>query len=339
MEAMAANSVDVIKRMKEITEVLKTPQDVLEAHGVTTAHIEGILDELQEHVECIDMANDLHSIGGLLPLIGYLKNSDASIRAKAAEVVTTIVQNNPKSQQLVMDASGLDPLLSNLSTDSDLTVRTKALGAISSLIRNNKFGVNAFKLANGYAALRDALRSDDIRLQRKSLNLIRYLIQENESDIGIVAELGFPKLMVHLASSDDSSVREAALGTLLEVAWCPILASGTSSFDEATKLKLKPILQHRIDNISSMDADDLRTAREERQLLDSLWSICYDEPSSLRDKGLLVLPGEETLEQPPDVVGKLFEPPLRGRAAINPPQPLATEMKTESPLLLGPPGP
>lgn len=339
MEAMSANSVDVIKRMKEITEVMKTPQDVLEAHGVTTADIEGILDELQEHVECIDMANDLHSIGGLHPLIGYLKNSDASIRAKAAEVVTTIVQNNPKSQQLVMEASGLDPLLSNLSTDSDVTVRSKALGAISSLIRNNKSGVNAFKLANGYAALRDALRSDDTRFQRKALNLIHYLIQENKSDISAVTELGFPRLMVHLASSDDSSVREAALGTLLELAWGPTSEGGTSAFDEATKLKLKQILQHRIDDISSMDADDLRTAREERQLLDSLWSICYDEPSSLRDKGLLVLPGEETPEQPPDVAGKLFEPPLRAWAAINPPPPSTPEKKTESPLLLGPPGP
>lgn len=75
--------------------------------------------------------SDLHSIGGLLPLIGYLRNYNAGIRAKAAEVVTTIVQNNPKSQQLVMEASGLDPLLSNLSSDPDVTVRSKALGAIS----------------------------------------------------------------------------------------------------------------------------------------------------------------------------------------------------------------
>lgn len=74
---------------------------------------------------------DLHSIGGLVPLLGYLKNSNAGIRAKAAEVVTTIVQNNPKSQQLVMEANGLEPLLSNFSSDPDETVRTKSLGAIS----------------------------------------------------------------------------------------------------------------------------------------------------------------------------------------------------------------
>ncbi|KAG6526565.1 hypothetical protein ZIOFF_016556 [Zingiber officinale] len=114
-----------------------------------------MLDELQEHVESIDMANDLHSIGDLLPLLGYLKNSDAGIRAKAADVVTTIVQNNPRSQQLVMEASSLESLLSNFISDPDLTVRTKALSAISSLIRNNKAGIYAFLIANDYAGLRN----------------------------------------------------------------------------------------------------------------------------------------------------------------------------------------
>lgn len=124
-----------------------------------------MLDELQDHVESIDAANgklnfvcffltschslifslismnrldlfsfiviDLHTIGGLVPLLGYLNNSNAGIRAKAADVITTIVQNNPKGQQLVMEASGMEPLFRNFSSDSDVSVRTKALGAIS----------------------------------------------------------------------------------------------------------------------------------------------------------------------------------------------------------------
>lgn len=78
-----------------------------------------------------DHLADLHSIGGLGPLINYLRNSHAAIRAKAADVVSTIVQNNPRSQQLVMEANGLEPLLSNFSSDPDIAVRTQALGAIS----------------------------------------------------------------------------------------------------------------------------------------------------------------------------------------------------------------
>ncbi|PHT48461.1 hypothetical protein CQW23_12669 [Capsicum baccatum] len=74
---------------------------------------------------------DLHLIGGLVPLLGYLKNFHANIRAKAAEVVSTIVQNNSRSQQLVMEANGVEPLLSNFTSDPDVTALTKAQGAIS----------------------------------------------------------------------------------------------------------------------------------------------------------------------------------------------------------------
>ncbi|CAL5420156.1 unnamed protein product [Camellia sinensis] len=305
-EAMQAQTVDVTKRMKDITLVMQTPKQVLEAQGVTAVDIEDLLDELHEHVESIDMANDLHSIGGLVPLIGYLKNSNANIRAKAAEILTTIVQNNPKSQQLVMEANGLEPLLSNFTSDPDVTVRAKALGAISSLIRHNKPGIVAFRLANGYAVLRDALSSESAKIQRKALDLIHYLLHGNPSDCNIVTELGFPRIMMHLASSEDSVVREAALRALLE------LAQYSDSLGEEEE-KLKQILEERIKSISLMSLEDLGTAREERQLVDSLWNTYYKEPSSLREKGLLVLPEED--EPPPDVASKHFEPTLRARAA------------------------
>ncbi|KAM3289353.1 hsp70-binding protein 1 [Capsicum chacoense] len=332
MEAMQAQTVDVVKRMKEITLVMQTPEQVLESQGVTSQDIEDMLDELQEHVESIDMANDLHSIGGLVPLLGYLKNSHANIRAKAAEVVSTIVQNNPRSQQLVMEANGLEPLLSNFTSDPDVTARTKALGAISSLIRHNKPGIVAFRLANGYAALRDALNSESLRFQRKALNLIHYLLHENRSDCNVVTELGFPRVLMHLASSEDGEVREGALRGLLELAKDRTGEdAGSSSIEENEKLK--QILQERIEGISSMSPEDLGAAKEERQLVDSLWNTCYNEPSSLREKGLVVLPGEDAL--PPDVASKHFEPPLRAWAANRNEDTKPSNEKKQAPLLIG----
>ncbi|TMW86067.1 hypothetical protein EJD97_021999 [Solanum chilense] len=332
MEAMQAQTVDVIKRMKEITLVMQTPEQVLESQGVTSQDIEDMLDELQEHVESIDMANDLNSIGGLVPLLGYLKNSHANIRAKAAEVVSTIVQNNPRSQQLVMEANGLEPLLSNFTSDPDVTARTKALGAISSLIRHNKPAIAAFRLANGYAGLRDALSSESVRFQRKALNLIHYLLHENRSDCNVVTELGFPRVMMHLASSDDGEVREGALRGLLDLAQDKTgEVAGSSSTEENEKLK--QILQERIKGISSMSPEDLGAAKEERQLVDSLWNTCYNEPSSLREKGLVVLPGEDAL--PPDVASKHFEPPLRAWAANRNEDTKPSNEKKQAPLLLG----
>lgn len=74
---------------------------------------------------------DLHSVGGLVPLLGYLKNSNANIRAKSADVVSTIVENNPRSQESVMEANGLESLLLRFTSDTDMHSRTQALGAIS----------------------------------------------------------------------------------------------------------------------------------------------------------------------------------------------------------------
>ncbi|KAH0864945.1 hypothetical protein HID58_082156 [Brassica napus] len=120
MEAMQGHTIDSISRMKQISQIMKMPEHLLDSQGVTTDDLEGMLDELQEHVESIDLANDLHSIGGLVPLLSYLKNSNAKIRAKAADVLTTVVQNNPRSQQLVMEANGFEPLLTNFITDPDI---------------------------------------------------------------------------------------------------------------------------------------------------------------------------------------------------------------------------
>ncbi|GJS32747.1 HSP70 nucleotide exchange factor FES1 [Tanacetum coccineum] len=332
MEAMQAQTIDVVKRMKEITLVMQTPENVLEEQGVSSTDLEGMLDELQEHVESIDMANDLHTIGGLAPLLKYLSNSHANIRAKAAEVVSTIVQNNPKSQQLVMDANGMEPLLTNFTSDDDVTVRTKALGAISSLIRHNKSGVAAFRLANGYAGLRDALSSESVRFQRKALNLIQYLIQENPSDCNIVTELGFPRILTHLVSSEDPEVREGALRGLYELAKDRSGKTNVSTHEDEEKLK--QVLQERINNISIMSAEDLAAVRDERQLVDSLWTTHYNEPSSLREKGLVVLPGDDTDDAPPDVASKMFESPLRGSS--RPANSDDKSKKKDAPLLLGP---
>jgi hsp70-interacting protein len=331
MEAMQSQTVDVVKRMKEITAVMQAPEQVLESHGVTPEDIGDMLDELQEHVESIDMAKDLHSIGGLNPLLNYLRNSHANIRAKAADVVSTIVQNNPHSQKLVMEANGLEPLIANFASDPDVTARTKALGAISSLIRNNKPGIAAFRLANGYAALREALSFENVRFQRKALNLIQYLMNENTSDCNVVSELGFPRIMMHLASSDDLELREAALRGLLE------LARDRTGHDSGLlgedNVKLKELLEGRIKDISSMSPEDLGAVKDERQLVDAIWKACYKEPSTLHRNGLVVLPGEEEL--PPDVASALFEPPLRAFSARSAVEARAEAEKNKPPLLLG----
>lgn len=57
-----------------------------------------------------------------------------------------------------------------------------------------------------------------------------------------------------------------------------------------------------------MSPEDLGAAKEERQLVESLCSAHFNELSSFRQKGLLVLPGEDA--PAPDVASKHFEPAL-----------------------------
>jgi hsp70-interacting protein len=224
-----------------------------------------------------------------------------------------------------MEANGFEPLLTNFIADPDIRVRTKALGAISSLIRNNQPGITAFRLANGYAGLRDALVSDTVRFQRKALNLLHYLLQESNSDCKIVRDLGFPRIMIHLASNQDFEVREFALRGLLELA----REESVRNLDRGD-VNLRQLLEERTRRIIVMSDEDLCAAREERQLVDSLWTVCYDEPSLLRERGLVYLPSDDELA--PDVVRDRFEPPLRAWAARR------HDETSESPvpLLLGP---
>ncbi|KAI5072152.1 hypothetical protein GOP47_0012258 [Adiantum capillus-veneris] len=332
MEAMQGQTLDVIRRMKEISTVMNVPADVLQAQGVTDDDLEAMLEELQSHVESIDMANDLHAIGGLVPLLNYLKNPNARIRARASEVVSTMVQNNPKCQQLVMEEKGLESLLSNFMSDPDMTVRTKSLGAISSLIRNNKPGVAAFRLGNGFTGLKNAVVSDNSRLQRKGLQVLQYLLHENPNDNAVAADLGFIRLLTGLVNNADADIRQAALHNLVEMAQNGKVGGLAPASEDSSAVR--QALASQIANIESMPAEELGPLKEERMLLDNLWQACFDEPSSLREHGLLVLPGDN--EPLPDVASRMFEPPLRAWAVPkerSEPQEDPTAQKP--PLLLG----
>lgn len=333
MEAMQNQTVDVIRRMKVISTVMNMPTEVLKAEGVSDEDLESMLEELQSHVESIDMANDLHAIGGLVPLLNYLKNPNACIRARASEVVSTIVQNNPKCQQLVMDEKGLQLLLDNFMSDPDTTVRTKSLGAISSLIRNNKPGVTAFRLGNGFVGLKDALTSDNSRLQRKGLQVLQYLLHENPNDNSVAAELGFTRLLTGLVGNADADVRQAALHNLVEMAKNGKLKDEVPGNEDGGLLR--QALGSQIDKIQNMKAEDLGALKEERFLLNTLWQECFDEPSSLRQSGLVVLPDDN--EPPPDVASSIFEPPLRAWAAPRHSEPQPEPATQKPPLLLGGP--
>ena len=68
------------------------------------------------------MRADLTHIGGLATLLGLLGSAHPALRASAAEVVATCVQNNPPVQQFFLEGGALPRLLA-LFQDSDPACR------------------------------------------------------------------------------------------------------------------------------------------------------------------------------------------------------------------------
>ena len=84
MEAMQANTIDVVQRMKEITQVMKTPEDVLESQGVTPENIEGIvwsMPILPEPIHSLYRQEGQSSVVNYVPLCLYVQQLDNNLLA------------------------------------------------------------------------------------------------------------------------------------------------------------------------------------------------------------------------------------------------------------------
>merc|ERR1712194_623231 len=63
---------------------------------------------LQDWVEQIDWAADLHTMGGLKTVLELCQCVDGPIRVHALEVLATVVQNHPKTQEWAMEMGALE---------------------------------------------------------------------------------------------------------------------------------------------------------------------------------------------------------------------------------------
>ncbi|KAF2165040.1 hypothetical protein M409DRAFT_24427 [Zasmidium cellare ATCC 36951] len=99
-------------------------------------------DNLEQLIEQIDNANNMDSMGLWPPLLQQLEHSEPEMRKNAAACCSTAVQNNVKSQEVLLGSGGV-PRLARLATeDEDAGVRKKAIGALSSEVRNFQPGMD-----------------------------------------------------------------------------------------------------------------------------------------------------------------------------------------------------
>eukprot|EP00897_Mesotaenium_endlicherianum_P004971 jgi/Mesen1/4501/ME000023S03872 len=115
--------------MKEIACVMNIPAQQLEEQGVTTEDLEGLLEELQQHVESIDMANGLSPEAPLDAEWGLL---DFAFK-KALAVLQYLMQANASDRQVASDL-GLGPVIIELVNSADPDVRQAALHALLELL-------------------------------------------------------------------------------------------------------------------------------------------------------------------------------------------------------------
>ncbi|XP_050530712.1 uncharacterized protein LOC126899670 [Daktulosphaira vitifoliae] len=130
-------------------------------------------DVIEEFIENIDYANDFQKLGGFQVFIPGLKSLHSTVRCKTAELIATLVQNNPYCQDKFMEESSyIQLLISIVQTDSTDEVRVKALHALSGLVRQN---VNAFWKFIGYGGnnlILEALKSSCNKLKIKAVFLV-----------------------------------------------------------------------------------------------------------------------------------------------------------------------
>lgn len=224
-------------------------------------------EELQDHVEDIDAACDLSKVGGLPALLGTIGGSPhASLRALAAEVVATAVQNNPKAQQALLDAGALDCVLRLARSDVDTGARLKGLFAVSSLVRQFPPSHAPFRLGDGFGLLRASMADEDPRIQRRAFLLARHFASTCDAHLDTMVQLGFIRAGAAALLSPRRDVRESALGMLLDVARHVDFQALPTALDDFRH----PALAMRLHALRSALAEEEEAGAEERDLADRL---------------------------------------------------------------------
>ncbi|OQR84448.1 hypothetical protein ACHHYP_13356 [Achlya hypogyna] len=235
---------------------------------------EALLDEMLTRIDQIDNAQTFVKIGGLPSLLALFENARPTTRALAAEVFATCAQNNPPVQKAGLDASVIEALCKMVTEDSDAECRSKALLGISCMVRSlDKTSERWFVTkCNGLEVLQRTLDTGDVRLRRRSLFLLRYLVNASIDNARALLQQGvYVRVCASLVGGDDVDLNESSLQALSEFA---TLGADFKAACKAPELKLVATIQARLAAIAALSGEDKEYAQEEaafaRLLLENL---------------------------------------------------------------------
>ncbi|KAI9918044.1 hypothetical protein PsorP6_012867 [Peronosclerospora sorghi] len=231
-----------------------------------------LLDELLTRIDQIDNAQNFVKMGGLRVMIKVINEYErVSSRALAAEVCSVVVQNNPFCQDTAVELGLLEVLCTLARDDPDVNCRVKALLGISCLVRHHAAAEKRFlgDSCKGLDLLRVNLESAlDLRLQRKALFLLRYLIRNSRSTADLVLETNFYiQSAAACINSEDVDLCESAVEGLVEFAQLgPEFLAACKKPDFGLFAKC----DQRIKQIDALDDEDKKFAQDTKDRLKHL---------------------------------------------------------------------
>lgn len=272
-DAMASGLVDEVKKMKETVETLSAggdPGRELNAEEIEKREI--LLEDLIVRVESVDNAGDLHTIGGLEPLVGTLRSPHASLRTLAAEALATTTQNHIKAQTHALESGAMGALLRVAGEDSDDEARAKALYALSCLVRGCPDAQKAFALGGGVQTVTRLIAHDGAeRVRCKALVLAKHVFTQGEANMAAAVEFGAIVNAAARLESEDVNCREAASRVLLDIARCVDFEKYPKAVDDFRNPNtMARIAAARATLAAMKDEDDVAANTETKVALDTL---------------------------------------------------------------------
>lgn len=273
-----AKGVDVPKRMGAIgaqLEQLRVCSSADEPEREDT--LLQLLDELLEHVEKIDHANDLHTVGALVPVL-QLAQSDpiASVRALALQLLSTVAQNNPTGQETLLQQSAHSLCLQCASnSDESDDVRAQAFTALASIARGHTHATSVVLSDGGVDAAVQALGdpSCSVRVHRKALQLLRYYAERSEDALSKLVEGNAPEHAAPLMRADDTIAREQSAGLLTDIARHVDFSKHPSAVEQLRSSTVVDTVNERKHQLHALSGEDAEAAHAERANLDQLSSM------------------------------------------------------------------
>ena len=266
-----AAGVDIPKRMGAIG------QQLLALDRSDTGSLLELLDELLEHVEKIDHANDLHTVGGLQPVLQLAYSGASSeIRSVALQIASTVAQNNLQGQETLLKQDAHYTLLSRANDSSeDAAVRAQALTALASLARGHPNATSTVLREGGVdaaiGALKDGLSSE--RVRRKALQLLRYYAQCSDEALAKLVDANAVEHTVPLMSSEDTIAREQSAGLLCDIAKNTNFNEHPSAIDQLRSDALQTAAQNRKQTLQELTGDEAEAVQGERANVEALMSM------------------------------------------------------------------